>query len=47
MNEERKKRIQERKKREKEQRRNEIIMKAMDLFILKGFNNTTMEEIFT
>jgi len=45
MNNERKKRIQQRKAREKEQRRHEIIMTAMDFFISKGFNNTTMEEI--
>lgn len=42
---ERKKRIQQRKEKEKEQRRNEIISKAMDLFISRGYDNTTMEEI--
>ncbi|MFX0024370.1 MAG: TetR/AcrR family transcriptional regulator [Candidatus Hermodarchaeota archaeon] len=42
---ERKKRIQQRKEREKEQRRHEIIIKAMDCFISKGFDNTTMDEI--
>ena len=45
MNEERKKRVQQRKEREKEQRHNEIIMKAMDLFISKGFDGTTMGDI--
>ena len=45
MSNERKKRIQQRKEREKEQRRNEIITKAIDLFISKGYDNTTMEDI--
>ena len=45
MNNERKKRIQQRKEREKEQRRHEIITTAMDFFISKGFNETTMGDI--
>ena len=45
MNNERKKRIQQRKAREKDQRRHEIIMTAKDLFISKGYDNTTMADI--
>ncbi|MFX1366894.1 MAG: TetR/AcrR family transcriptional regulator [Promethearchaeota archaeon] len=45
MNNERKKRIQQRKEREKEQRRHKILMTAMEFFISKGFDETTMEDI--
>lgn len=40
-----KNRIQQRKEREKEQRRNEIIKAAEELFVTRGFEATTMEEI--
>lgn len=45
MNAERKKRIQQRKEREKEQRRHEIIMKALELFTSRGYDDTIMEDI--
>jgi AcrR family transcriptional regulator len=45
MNDKHKERIRERKKKEKEQRRHEIILKSMDLFISRGYNNTTMKDI--